>query len=162
MNSEIVNEIMNLLTEDGLITEEQAVNYLLRPRLEQLVKKANEKLRQDRTSVALVNDRTLRIVSGDYGLVAERTASNAYDIKLLDGDQYNEHLKNNKDALVKAYVGDSLFVITDVQEGWNNVRGVFINKDAAVAYCAERDNIPPEEWDQGESMLIIHNQTLKA
>lgn len=40
--------------------------------------------------------RKFQINSGDYGLVANRTASNAYEILLLDRKDYNEYLQNKK------------------------------------------------------------------
>ena len=46
-----------------------------------------------------VDRKMLSVVSGDFALVAERTASNAYLIHMLDGKQYAEYLAD-KDAYV--------------------------------------------------------------
>jgi hypothetical protein len=55
-----------------------------------------EVFRKGRTTLTLFGERKMHIVSGDYALVAKRTASNAYEILLLDGKEYTEYLEEQK------------------------------------------------------------------
>jgi len=54
----------------------------------------NEVWRENKTSLTKYGDKKISIVSGDYALVAKRTASNAYEILLLDRKEYNEYLQS--------------------------------------------------------------------
>ncbi len=52
--------------------------------------------REGRTSLSRKEgENKLTIVSGDYCLVTKRTASNAFEILLLNGKEYREYLQNN-------------------------------------------------------------------
>lgn len=53
--------------------------------------------REELTSISFFKDtKKFQIVSGDYAVVANRTASNSYEILLLTSEQYAEYLKQNK------------------------------------------------------------------
>lgn len=52
-----------------------------------------EVFREGRTTVTKYKNK-FHIVSGDFGLVTKRTASNAIEILLLNSEEYNEYLKN--------------------------------------------------------------------
>lgn len=52
-----------------------------------------EIFRKDRTSISKFGDKKFTIVSGDYAIVANRTASNSYEILLLDNKEYVEYLE---------------------------------------------------------------------
>ena len=55
-----------------------------------------------------------------------------------------------------------LFVITDVEGGWDNVRGVYSTKELAIEYCAERDGVSPSDWEEGNSKYVIHDTYLRG
>lgn len=56
-----------------------------------------EVYREKATSITLYADkRKFNIVSGDYALVAKRTASNAYEILMLNGEEYNKYLEEER------------------------------------------------------------------
>ncbi len=53
--------------------------------------------REKATSISFFEGkRKFNIVSGDYALVAKRTASNSYEILLLTHDEYNKWLESEK------------------------------------------------------------------
>lgn len=54
----------------------------------------------------------------------------------------------------------NVFIITNAESGWDCVRGAFLEKDDAVAFCADRDGVAPEDWNADDSMNIIHEETL--
>ena len=56
------------------------------------------KMKVGKTSVEMIGAH-IKVVSGDYALVAVRTASNAYSIHMLTGEEYAKYLEN-KDGYV--------------------------------------------------------------
>lgn len=56
----------------------------------------------------------------------------------------------------------TVYVVTNLESGWDCVRDVYIRKDDAIEYCAEREDKTPEEWekDQDRSRFVIHTKTL--
>lgn len=55
-----------------------------------------------------------------------------------------------------------VFVITNVESGWDCVMGVYYKKEDAIKYCAEMDgDIPVEDWNEGDSRYIIHEKSIK-
>lgn len=48
------------------------------------------------TTIDKIGDRKFAIVSGEYALVANRTASNSYEILLLDDVEYAEYLNKKQ------------------------------------------------------------------
>lgn len=55
----------------------------------------------------------------------------------------------------------NVFVVTDVDLGWDNVVAVFTTKELAIKYCAARDGMSPEEWKNFQhSTNIIHEEQL--
>lgn len=54
-----------------------------------------------------------------------------------------------------------VYVITNVESGWDCVRGVFYQKQDAINFCAELDNVKPGDWDESDSMYIINETWIK-
>ena len=56
---------------------------------------------------------------------------------------------------------NKVFVVTNIELGWDNVLGVFTTRDLAIKYCANRDDMTPEEWETfQDSTSIIHEKQL--
>jgi hypothetical protein len=53
-----------------------------------------EKIKKGKTSVEFLTDTMIQVVSGGFALVAQRTASNAYLVHMLSGEEYNRYLKD--------------------------------------------------------------------
>jgi len=54
----------------------------------------------------------------------------------------------------------TVFIVTNPEYGWDCVLYASCSSKKAIAYCANRDNVAPEEWDASDSMYIIHEKIL--
>lgn len=51
----------------------------------------------------------------------------------------------------------TVYVITDVEAGWDCVYGVFYKREDAIDYCKDENG----EYDKDESALIIHEKQIQ-
>ncbi len=56
---------------------------------------------------------------------------------------------------------ETIYIVTYLEGGWDNVEGAFRNKIDAIELCAHYDKVPVEEYNECESMYIIHEKELK-
>ena len=53
---------------------------------------------------------------------------------------------------------NKVYVVTNPELGWDCVMGVYEVREDAEKRCAEYDGVPYDKWDEGESMLVIHDE----
>jgi len=95
MEQQMIDETIKFFREHQGLLGDKGGEILCSAFLHKILEKASEKFRKDRTSVSL-QGKKLVIVSGEYGLLAKRTASNAYDILLLNREEYNKYLEDKE------------------------------------------------------------------
>jgi len=86
-------ERLGYKTWDGMTAKEfEEAHGIITPPVIQ----GTEVFRKGKTSITQYGDTRFSIVSGDYSIIAKRTAANAYDIMLVTREEYGKWLEEQK------------------------------------------------------------------